>query len=132
MVKAIFFDVFGTVVDWRSGIANALDQAFAKSGADIKPWELADAWRAEIASRLAEATGDGGKRRALSGTGRHPSRGIGESPGDADLARRLGDRDRATLERSWETLRPWPDSVLGLRALRREYGLRPATMARFP
>ncbi|WP_425088541.1 HAD-IA family hydrolase [Stappia sp.] len=125
MVKAIFFDVFGTVVDWRSGIANALDQAFAKSGADIKPWELADAWRAEIASRLAEATGDGAKDAPYLGLDAIHREALAKVLGDADLAHRLGDRDRATLERSWETLRPWPDSVPGLRALRREYVIAP-------
>jgi 2-haloacid dehalogenase len=129
VVKAIFFDVFGTVVDWRSGIANAFDQAFAKSGADIKAWDLADAWRAEIASRLLETTGDAADAAHYVPLDTAHRETLAKVLSDADLAHRLGDRERATLERAWEHLRPWPDSVPGLRALRREYVIAPCTHA---
>ena len=41
-VRALVFDVFGTLVDWRSGVADA----FRASGLSGDPEELADAWRA--------------------------------------------------------------------------------------
>ena len=40
-VRALAFDVFGTLVDWRSGIASA----FRTSGVAGDPQQLADAWR---------------------------------------------------------------------------------------
>ena len=49
-VRALAFDVFGTLVDWRSGVA----QAFRTSGATGDPEELADAWRAEYWPMLSE------------------------------------------------------------------------------
>ena len=41
-VRALVFDVFGTLVDWRSGIA----EAFRASGVAGDPDELANDWRA--------------------------------------------------------------------------------------
>ena len=45
-VKALVFDVFGTVVDWRNGIARDAKPFLAKHGRpDIDPHRFADAWR---------------------------------------------------------------------------------------
>ena len=49
-VRALAFDVFGTVVDWRSGVA----AAFRASGVSDDPYELADGWRARYRPILAE------------------------------------------------------------------------------
>ena len=49
-VRALVFDVFGTLVDWRSGVADA----FRASGVSDGPYELADAWRARYRPILAE------------------------------------------------------------------------------
>src|SRR5947209_19184326 len=44
MVKALVFDVFGTLVDWRSSVA----QAFRGCGLADDPAELAVAWRERL------------------------------------------------------------------------------------
>ncbi len=49
-VRALVFDVFGTLVDWRSGVA----EAFRASGVAGDAEELADAWRARYPPILAE------------------------------------------------------------------------------
>src|SRR2546421_164734 len=49
-VRAVAFDVFGTLVDWRSGVADG----FRASGVSGDPYELADAWRARYRPILAE------------------------------------------------------------------------------
>ena len=49
-IRALVFDVFGTLVDWRSGVADA----FQASGVSGDPYELADAWRARYRPILAE------------------------------------------------------------------------------
>ena len=49
-VRALVFDVFGTLVDWRSGIT----EAFRASGLSDDAEELADAWRARYGPILAE------------------------------------------------------------------------------
>src|SRR6056300_1976202 len=44
--KALLFDVFGTVVDWRSGIARDLAIHFQTHPSNTDPESVADAWRA--------------------------------------------------------------------------------------
>lgn len=46
MVRALFFDVFGTVVDWRNGVAREARRLLAPLGIDIDALAFADAWRA--------------------------------------------------------------------------------------
>ena len=43
--KALLFDVFGTVVDWRSGISSAVSEIAKKFGHSVDPEAFADAWR---------------------------------------------------------------------------------------
>jgi 2-haloacid dehalogenase len=45
-VKALCFDVFGTVVDWRGSIAREVEALFALRGIDGDGHAFADAWRA--------------------------------------------------------------------------------------
>jgi 2-haloacid dehalogenase len=108
-VRAIVFDVFGTLVDWRSGVAGA----FRASGVPGDPQELADAWRARYRPILAEVN-------------------AGSRPwGDFDelhlatlhdlLAERgveLPAQERRRLVEAWHRLDPWPDVREGLEALR--------------
>ena len=46
-VKALLFDVFGTVVDWRSSLESALQNAGAKHGVDADWSKFATVWREE-------------------------------------------------------------------------------------
>src|SRR5262249_58995926 len=45
-VKALVFDTFGTVVDWRTSVASEVDQLAKKKGVKIDGVKFADAWRA--------------------------------------------------------------------------------------
>ena len=45
MIKALFFDVFGTVVDWRNSIAAEVDKLAAAKGLDLDGQTFALAWR---------------------------------------------------------------------------------------
>lgn len=45
--KALFFDVFGTLVDWRTGIAREAEQVLKPLGVSVDWLAFADAWRGE-------------------------------------------------------------------------------------
>jgi 2-haloacid dehalogenase len=109
-VRALVFDVFGTLVDWRSGVA----EAFRQSGVADDPEELADAWRARYPTILAEVN-----------EGSRPWGNFDElhlvTLGDL-LAERgidLSAEERGRLVGAWHRLDPWPDVRAGLEALRR-------------
>jgi len=44
-VKALFFDVFGTLVDWRTGVARDAERVLKPLGYSIDWSAFADAWR---------------------------------------------------------------------------------------
>ena len=118
-VKALTFDVFGTVVDWRASIIRE-GQLLAKAKGLRVAWtEFADAWRAGYrpamdrvrAGRIAWTNLDGLHRTILD-----------------DLLRRFGIEELAEeeidhLNRAWHRLMPWPDAVAGLNRLRSRYVL---------
>jgi 2-haloacid dehalogenase len=110
-VRALVFDVFGTLVDWRSGVA----EAFRASGVSGDPEELADAWRARYAPILMEVNG-----------GLRPWGNLDElhlvTLDDLLIERgvELPVAERHRLVAAWHRLDPWPDVRDGLEALRRQ------------
>ena len=53
-VKALFFDVFGTLVDWRTSIARESDAILAPLGYALDWFAFADAWRSEYQPAMDE------------------------------------------------------------------------------
>jgi 2-haloacid dehalogenase len=108
-VRALVFDVFGTLVDWRSGVA----EAFRSSGLDGDPEELADDWRARYRPILKEVN-----------EGSRPWGNFDElhlvTLDDLLAERRLelGPGERGRLVQAWHRLDPWPDVRPGLEELR--------------
>jgi 2-haloacid dehalogenase len=113
VIRALVFDVFGTLVDWRSGVA----AAFAVAGVDGDPSELADDWRARYRPAMEEA--NRGERDAPTFDALHLQT-LGELLADrgidgVDLSA------RADLVQAWHRLEPWPDVREGLELLRRDH-----------
>jgi 2-haloacid dehalogenase len=109
-VRALTFDVFGTLLDWRSTVAGA----FGESGLEGDPEELADDWR----GRALAATQEVNQRRRGWQTfdGLHHVT-LGELLDERGLE--LPSEGRGALVAAWHELDPWPDVSAGLQALRR-------------
>ncbi|WP_439577766.1 haloacid dehalogenase type II [Elioraea sp.] len=118
-VQALVFDVFGTVVDWRSSVAREVAAAARRIGIATDGVALADAWRAEYAPAM-----DRVRRGELPWT---TIDALHRAALDALLPRfglaALDEPARADLNRAWHRLDPWPDSVAGLRRLRHRFTL---------
>jgi 2-haloacid dehalogenase len=115
--KALAFDVFGTVVDWRSSIASTAAAILAAAGrADVEPLAFTDDWRARYMAGMPEV--------ARSGRGFVKLDILHREMLDALLADRGIDLDeaaRTALVFAWHRLDPWPDSVAGLARLKRDF-----------
>jgi 2-haloacid dehalogenase len=111
VVRALAFDVFGTLVDWRSGVA----AAFAAAGVPGDGDELADAWRARYRPILDEV--NSGARPWANFDELHLIT-LGELLAERGIELPLSDRER--LVGAWHRLDPWPDVRAGLDALRRD------------
>lgn len=126
-VRAILFDTFGTLVDWRSGIVAAIDEFTVSAGLHLDPERIADKWRAHYQPSMEpirtgerdyvtlDVLHDENLRAVLNDSGVHPERL------DAELLERLG--------RAWRRLRPWPDVAGGVDQLRRSYPVGPLSNA---
>ena len=53
-MKALFFDVFGTLVDWRTSIAREAETALKQRGFALDWPAFADAWRGEYQGAMEE------------------------------------------------------------------------------
>ena len=53
-VKALFFDMFGTVLDWRTGVARSVEATLKPRGYSLDWLAFADAWRGEYQGAMEE------------------------------------------------------------------------------
>ncbi len=116
-VKAIVFDVFGTVVDWRSSLIEDLD-TFGRSRGIAADWAaLVDAWRGAYRPSMNWVRQGETRWTVLDELHRESLGQLVARFGIAGLTE--ADLDHITL--FWHRLRPWPDSVAGLARLRRRF-----------
>jgi 2-haloacid dehalogenase len=120
-VRALAFDTFGTVVDWRSSVAAEVTALAKRTGFTVDGAKFADAWRAGYGPSM---------NRVRSG----------ELPWTKlDVLHRmtldkilvdfkiegLSEAEKGDLNRAWHHLRPWPDAIGGLTRLKKKYIIAP-------
>jgi 2-haloacid dehalogenase len=123
MIRALLFDVFGTLVDWRGGIAREAQAILAPLGVSLDWHAFADAWRGEYQPAMEEVR-----------TGRLPFSKL-DVLHRRNLDRvleRLGvagvdEAARRELNLAWHKLDAWPDVTEGLALLRTRYRLAPCS-----
>ncbi|OYY76053.1 MAG: haloacid dehalogenase, type II [Sphingomonas sp. 28-62-20] len=113
-VKMLAFDVFGTLVDWRTSIAREAQAVFARAGRDdIDPAGFADAWRGLYQPAM-EAVRSGKRPFTRLDV-------LNRETLDMLLAAhdvKLDDAAAQDFAFAWRRLDPWPDVVDGLARLR--------------
>ncbi len=122
-IRALVFDVFGTLVDWRGGIAREARARLAPHGIAIDGAAFADAWRAQYqpamedvrSGRLPFSKLDALHRRNLEAIA--AAFGLGSLPESA----------RVELNLAWHRLDAWPDVSPGLHRLRTRFRLAPCS-----
>ena len=122
-LRALLFDVFGTLVDWRSGVAREAEAVLAPLGITLDWLQFADAWRAQYqptmdhvrVGRMAFCKLDMLHRRNL-------DRVL------SDFGQQgLGQDARVQLNLSWHRLDAWPDVAAGLARLQPKFMLAPCS-----
>jgi 2-haloacid dehalogenase len=116
-IKALTFDVFGTVVDWRSGVAREAEALLAPKGHALDWGVFADGWRSRYVPAMARV-------------------GRGERPfAILDVLHRenlvellaehriegLADAEVDELNLAWHRLDPWPEVLEGMARLKRRF-----------
>ncbi len=116
-VKALLFDVFGTVVDWRTGIAREVEDIAKKNNISLDPYDFADAWRAEYQPAMEEIRKG---RRSFTILDILHMENLKKIASKFNL-HNLSVKDLNILVKAWHRLPGWPDSSDGLNALKKKY-----------
>lgn len=116
-VKALTFDVFGTVVDYRSSIIAEGRALAAKHGFDIDWGEFADAWRGEYRPSMDRAMESSSTWINVDSI----YRGVLDQLIERYGLDGLTEEDKAEFSFVWHRLDAWGDSVIGLQRLRQRF-----------
>ena len=122
-IKALLFDVFGTLVDWRTCIAREAEATLAPLGVQTDWGAFADAWRAQYQPAM-EAVRSG--QLPFSKLDALHRRNLDVVLYDAGLGR-IDEATRTRLNGAWHRLDAWPDVRDGLARLRRHYYVAPCS-----
>lgn len=116
-VKALVFDTFGTVVDWRSSIIAECKALAASKGLSFDPEAFTDAWRSGYHPAMDRVRGN--ERSWANIDVLHRER-LDELIEQFGLSA-LNEAEKVHFNRVWHRLNPWPDSVSGLTRLKTRY-----------
>jgi hypothetical protein len=127
--KALAFDVFGTVVDWRTSIARE-SAAFLTQidRSDIDPHDFADQWRRRYLPAMAAVSGGQRGFVKLDILHREMLGAVLDAQGIDPAA--LDQTLLADWTDAWHRLDPWPDSVAGIARLRTAFPVSPPPASR--
>lgn len=122
-LQAMFFDVFGTLVDWRTSIAREARLILAPLGYDLAWDQLADAWRGEYQPGMEEVRSGRLPFCKLDVLHRRNLERVMPRFGAA----RLPDNVLQELTSAWHRLDAWPEVPAALRRLRSKFLLAPVS-----
>lgn len=118
-IKALVFDVFGTVVDWRTSVTREGRALGARKGIQAD-WEgLADAWRGRYQPSMEEVRSG---RRPWTNLDTLHRESLTELLGEFGIEG-LSEQEIDDFNRAWHRLDPWADSVEGMCRMREKFTL---------
>ena len=122
--KAFIFDVFGTVVDWRNGVAAVCAKTFDEKNIDFDPHHFADLWRGEYQPAMERIRS--GNRGYLPLDTLHLEN-LERVLNQVGLAGHFSNEEKIRLNTAWEKLPGWPDSARGLLQLKKKAIIAPCS-----
>jgi len=120
-IKALVFDVFGTVVDWRTSVAREVADLAKRKGLTVDGEKFADAWRAGYGPSMNRVRTGELPWTKLDALHRMT---LDRILVDFKLSM-LSEEEKDALNQAWHRLRPWPDSVAGLTKLKKKFIIAP-------
>ncbi len=116
-IKALTFDVFGTVVDWRTSVAREGEALGKRNNIEADWVSVADAWRACYAPAMEEVRA--GRREWVKLDQLHRENLLAVLKDHSIEG--LSEEQIDDFNCAWHRLDPWPDSVPGLTRLKEKF-----------
>src|SRR6185436_2277093 len=123
VVRAMFFDVFGTLVDWRTSVAREAERILGPLGHELDWLAFADAWRGEYQPGMEEVRSGRIPFCRLDVLHRHNLERFIPRLGLRDLSEDV----LSELTLAWHRLDEWPDVPAALKRLRKKFLLAPVS-----
>lgn len=123
-VEALIFDVFGTLVDWRVGVAAQCAEVFGDKNIGFDPYEFADLWRAEYQPAM-ERIRSGGRGYVPLDTLHREN--LDRTLDKAGLSALFTSAERDDLNHAWEMLPSWSGATAALQAIKVRYIIAPCS-----
>jgi 2-haloacid dehalogenase len=120
-IKALVFDTFGTVVDWRGGVAQEVAALAKRKGFTVDAPKFADAWRAGYGPSMNRVRSGELPWTKLDDLHRMTLEKILV---DFNITG-ISEADKHDLTYAWHRLKSWPDAVSGLTRLKRKFIIAP-------
>ena len=123
-IRACLFDVFGTLVDWRTGVTREVSFFFkAKNITRVDAMEFAVAWRKLYQPSMEEVRSGRRAWTILDELHRESLVTLLSRYGIKDVS----EKETDDINRAWHRLDPWPDVVEGLTRLKRKLIIAPCS-----
>ncbi len=116
-VKALVFDVFGTVVDWRGSLIREGRRLGKRRNLKVDWAAFADAWRAGYKPAMARVRSGELPWTTIDRLHRMILEGLLKQ----FTIRGLSEAEKFEFNRAWHRLAPWPEARAGLERLKRRY-----------
>jgi 2-haloacid dehalogenase len=120
-IRALVFDTFGTVVDWRSSVTKEVEQLAQRKRLNVDAEKFADAWRAGYGPSMNRVRTGALPWTRLDGLHRMT---LDKLVVDFNITG-LSEAETDALNHAWHRLRPWPDAVSGLTRLKKRFIIAP-------
>ena len=118
-IKALVFDVFGTVVDWRTSISRQAAELGTKHGIEADWNKFADDWRAGYGVGMAKVNSGDDEWKSVDQIHRERLDVILEEYGFSPID--MDEEEKVAFNKAWHRLDGWPDSTDGLLRLKSKY-----------
>jgi 2-haloacid dehalogenase len=116
MIRAALFDVYGTCVDWHTGMRTAAERLLVDKGLDTGLGRaIAEGWRRRYQPSMERVRSGRDAYRPLDAI---QIETLDEVLDELDLSHRFDAGDRAVLNGAWDALPAWPDTPDSLERLR--------------
>jgi 2-haloacid dehalogenase len=116
-IQALTFDVFGTVVDWRTSVAREAEARLEPRGFGLDWGAFADGWRARYLPAMAKVSDGSRPFVILDVLHRENLVELLKETGVEGLSETEIDE----LNLAWHRLDPWPDAPEGMARLKRRF-----------
>ena len=118
-IKAVLFDIFGTVVDWRGTMVKEFRDFFSQKGIiDVNCEEFVEIWVNAYSKNMREIS-EGNRSFTL--VDELNIIALTETLLKYNIADKFTDEETKQMWMVWHRLEPWPDSVFGITKLKKQF-----------